>query len=93
MSKFTPGPWKLEAHPEKAGWLLSAPQDQCLVADLYMHHATTGGPTDRSEIQANVSIIAAAPEMYEACKFVADKLNDPALVAILDAALAKAEGR
>lgn len=45
-----------------------------------------------AESHANAKLIAAAPDLLAACKFVADKLNDPGLVAILDDAIRKAEG-
>lgn len=47
----------------------------------------------RAKAERIAKLLAAAPELLEACKFVADKCNDPALVAILDAAISQAEGR
>lgn len=43
--------------------------------------------------QANAHLIAAAPDLLEACKAVLGKCNDSALITMLEAAIAKAEGR
>jgi hypothetical protein len=69
MNKHTPGPWELKANETEAGWNLTA-NDDLLIAQLYIHGATTGGPSSVKESQANARLIAAAPDLlaYAECE-------------------------
>jgi hypothetical protein len=93
MTQHTPGPW----HPFNAGWITSARGPICA-----MYAMKSGNYEDDTEGLSNARLIAAAPELLEALKELADLFQDtltgdyrpdsftfqPAR-----AAIAKAEGR
>jgi hypothetical protein len=104
MSAHTPGPWKaLPSELDNDGFVVQTIQSdetKGLIGEIY-------GGTVLSEPAANARLIAAAPELLEACKAIAG-LNswdlglppDPTLpakgagaLAKVRAAIAKAEGR
>ena len=65
MSKHTPGPWRAEISCDETGapqkcWWISAKGD----VDI----GETSGEKRSDEEAANARLIAAAPELYEACK-------------------------
>lgn len=103
MAEHTPGPWSFEDRME--GGMIRAddpnrPGKRFLVCKI--------GPTHRSHADAQMALansylIAAAPELLEACKLAVFRPENPApgdLVRLsaqtrdaLNAAIAKAEGR
>lgn len=64
MSKFTPGPWKLEYDNNEEGQ-----QFNCGPASISFPY---NNPAREAEAQANAQLIATAPEMYEALKAYAE---------------------
>ena len=94
MSKHTPGPWEAERSCDMTGaplraWWISAKGD----IDI----AETSGEKWPEEEAANARLIAAAPELYEACKEFVRKCEcgearSHRSYAQMKAALAKAEG-
>ena len=64
--KHTPGPWKFDsrAHVEA---ILSDSTDVCF---LPHSGSTTARDKDLQEIRANARLIAAAPELLEACEMM-----------------------
>ncbi len=97
MNKHTPGPWRV-APPS------DYPQDPRLHVDASTRgYVALCGVRDDLEAQANAHLIAAAPELLEACRFAADVLADLTTEAfrtgadkpirdVLAAVIAKAEG-
>jgi hypothetical protein len=101
QSKHTPGPWRVESPFGEPGLFVAAPSS-ALVCRLY--------PVDdryvrdqKESIEANARLIAAAPELLEALRPLADIELDNATVTVLGAgftslvrnaraAIAKAEG-
>jgi hypothetical protein len=88
-ASFSPAPWRHEGFLSSAGghYVLSA--HGAMVANC-------GGPPNNAGVEANANLIAAAPDLYAACRAAlalgeADDLRD--VNAMLRAALAKAEGR
>jgi len=94
MSEFTPGPWRYYSRENQI-------QGEFLVAHIYEQ------PTEKIKL-LNASLIAAAPEMYEALQIALKLITDSysriamdegywptvkPIVAQIDAALAKADGR
>lgn len=84
MSKHTPGPWKVY-YRGAGGWRLQA--GSAWSVDLSSAHLT----------EHDARLIAAAPEMLEACRavlayYTGGRIANPALDAAR-AAIAKAEGR
>ena len=99
MSRHTKGPWHMESGPSKtmtgepADWRITS--DKGTVAMLY--DGDTCGP--RYERDSNALLIAAAPDLLTALKDArviiaatpVEKRN-PAIVAGINAAIARAEG-
>ena len=93
MSEFTPGPWRAIPWEEKA---------IRIVPDAYIGPVCEVFGHKRQPMQANANLIAAAPELYEACEealvndIAAEGENAsnmfPALRKKLAAALKKARG-
>ena len=75
-TKFTPGPWKagknpymttvLDGHEGKAIYM-DEPNDPHHIA--WANAENTEGELDIETALANATLIAAAPELYEACRF------------------------
>ena len=87
MRVFTPGPWQVKRlllHPEEIVAVGDA--DGWFVADCQ----TTARPSE--EIAANACLIAAAPELLEACKLALFAFETRAAIdwGVLEAAIAKA---
>ncbi len=85
-TSYTPGPWK-------QGWQLThiTKNGQTLAQVIYQGHH----PAMEAEALANTTLIAAAPELLEACKKAKEYfyLGMPLeVMQMLDAAIAKAEG-
>ena len=66
MSKHTPGPWKAENRPG-VGWIVRWDNPESQICSLRW----IGGPhlpeVDRI-VEADARLIAAAPDLFEACK-------------------------
>lgn len=95
MSAHTPGPWHV------AGGVIRDGHDHD-VAQIYgMRHWEPGfGPLSVDEQNANANLIAAAPDLLEACRETLRVLEDPRSTTamphtarMLKAAIAKAEGK
>lgn len=75
MSKHTPGPWVLDTIPTSVGichrigpFPPRRPDDVTVRhACLYADYPSTSNPADE-ELEANARLIAAAPELLEACQ-------------------------
>lgn len=99
MSEHTPGPWQI-----KRGEIWSNQDD--LLGVVYRTEAWTTGEKVKTEDQANARLMAAAPELLKALKFIETWISQPVgefSVAALDglfdqtrgiarAAIAKATG-
>jgi hypothetical protein len=90
--KFTPGPWSIVPNIIETEWLITAQRSDACRGYV----ASTAKTNDESE--ANARLIAAAPELYEALKEIAEPWIEPQsnphafddLQEIARAALAKA---
>ncbi len=67
-SKFTPGPWAFKRIPV---WAPDKPQDGI----PHFEFSATGGDEWLSKAKANARLIAAAPDLLEACKEAAWALS------------------
>jgi hypothetical protein len=92
-AKHTPGPWRItEGHRDRIIRAIDSDGDDTVIAEVHWW-AMAGA----AESIANARLIAAAPELLEACKFAFAAMNsedgrkraEQALIA----AIAKAEGR
>lgn len=80
MSEHTPGPWELQAEPSRYGFHVGAPWHakpgdlEVVVCEVF---GTQGEDTRLDSIQsaANARLIAAAPELLEACEFMMYEQN------------------
>lgn len=96
---FTPGPWVADSAPQHAAayWYILAGSDvdgTPIVATVRLD--TTDGPP-RSEAEANARLIAAAPDLLQACEdalrvFVSEGHGHYREAETLRAAIAKATG-
>ena len=92
MSKHTPGPWKY-------GSKLTFSENHRGFSVWQIHHgwalaSVQPADADGNEGEANARLIAAAPDLLEALKRVALILGSQhAALEVIDAAIAKAEGK
>lgn len=103
MSKHTPGPWSITK--DALGYpIVSALYQICTPSFCGVNYGELRKrPDKREEILANVHLLAAAPEMYEALQLALmvfnalpeddESLYGPRALMLTRAALAKAEGR
>ena len=63
--KFTPGPWKIEDYTQQ---ITGNNDEGCIIGSL--NSRIYDETPDYDEMQANGNLIEAAPEMYEALKYV-----------------------
>lgn len=97
--KFTPGPWNCKgAHPEGCAVYVD-PGDDPGFGDVAVIYRVLRSD---EQVQADARLIAAAPDMYAALGAARDTLaelpdeddeRDRDLLALIDAALAKAVGQ
>jgi hypothetical protein len=88
MSKHTPGPWQVYRRS------IVTASDKSIVAEIVVNG-------DQSETKSNAYLIAAAPNMLEALKQAKTAMlktgprpnTDDEIMHLLDAAIAKAEGK
>ena len=99
MSKHTPGPWEYVRETEYMGGYPCNVSHKVKVGQELLtvgcHGYGWGEP--EKEIEANAHLVAAAPELYEACKEFVRKCEcgearSHRIYAQMKAALAKAEG-
>lgn len=96
-SKHTPGPWRI-AHPKLTGRrqegdrLIVGPDNEH-VAEAFQYQSHT--LTDSKQSDANARLIAAAPDLLAALKWIErDCVNDtPEMWMAVKAAIAKTEGK
>lgn len=80
-SKFTPGPWRVKFYDD--GYPVVFAGDAAVAkTDCSIHCEKWNG--DMNTNAANASLIAAAPEMYEACRMANWLLNTPELKGLLE---------
>lgn len=92
MSKHTPGPWKVDKYIDSGKPSLSVSANGSEVAQ-----ASSWAGDGADEAGANARLIAAAPELLEACREAKEVLDDLPCGAAealkkIDAAISKAEG-
>ena len=88
MSKHTPGPWHIDpaAEYDAAEYDINAKDSD--IASVWQDNKS-----DDQEAEANANLIAAAPELLEALKFAAERLECAGFMATAQrSAIAKAEG-
>lgn len=92
QTTHTPGPWGCTE--TEGSWTISADADPVYIATVAM----PGRMSKVDQAEANARLIAAAPELLEACQLALDSLNS--LVAtntlskqLLRAAIARATGK
>jgi hypothetical protein len=95
-AQHTPGPWEIKDQPEETCQIKGGPQSATVIADVWC--------TDFSDGAANAHLIAAAPDLLEACRRIyrltmcpAAFLPGPIYVSVeecdlLARAIARAEG-
>jgi len=87
--KHTPGPWQINEKRDDA-WEILGPDGDTIYTICELGY--TGG-----NASANATLIAAAPELLNACiaakAVLASHYGEGATLMILNAAIAKAEGR
>ncbi len=105
MSKHTPGPWGINKYGGVgAGKNFLCPVIIDSTGDPFdgFHVFDGKGDLSKEEIAANVALIAAAPELLEACKALVIAINEPRetmqqayhdAYAVAIKAIAKAEGQ
>lgn len=100
----TPGPWSVDSESGNDGEaevIVAADRTICWTADTFTDEE---GAAITDEDRANARLIAAAPELHEACKhalhalntaprFRCGKFNSYDIASMLEHAIAKAEGR
>jgi hypothetical protein len=64
---FTPGPWRLDAMPDKDVGLFLRNSERVLIETIYFRSDRA-----REEIEANAHLIAAAPELLSALRLYVD---------------------
>lgn len=99
MSKHTPGKWqKGPALMRMMSHAITAPSKQNPLLRVIVAHVEQQNDRDTGDAEdaANASLIEAAPEMLDAlrrisnCEYLTDEVGD---LALIDALIAKAEGR
>jgi hypothetical protein len=68
MSKFTPGPWRINRHGFETSYLCH----EFIEGDSGIAVFGVWHPENHKEQEANARLIAAAPELYEALKDLLD---------------------
>lgn len=111
MSKHTPGPWRLghftcDDHPCDCRYIFGNDDRMGAVAEVFATDGTEGVMSDNpppEEVKANMRLIAAAPDMLEALRYVETRcvseaayphasIEDRKMRDLVVAAILKAEG-
>lgn len=104
MSKHTPGPWHYSGeispcgyevkHPLYCGEVRADESDRYLGSVCEIQSADHVDGISNEEAEANARLIAAAPELLDACEacLARDDIADDELGVMLRAAIAKARG-
>ena len=90
MAKHTPGEWKHWSHGD-----IRVIRDESGSRICHFDYLTWSGRRPDDEVKANANLIAAAPDLLEACKAALNMVETdlgPPNWDILRAAIAKAEG-
>ncbi len=85
MAEHTPGPWRVEKYVSAVGMY-------CIVEP----HGRSLAFTDIRANEADANLLAAAPDLLEACKRALRDMTEwdgDELIPLIEAAIAKAEGR
>jgi len=72
MSKHTPGPWEIKAHPDSCYRFISAPEHIALAQVVWRVEEEDRSPA----CEANAHLIAAAPELLEVLEWYVEKVAD-----------------
>lgn len=89
-SKHTPGPWEVQSYTNYKGWSVWA-NDRGCIAEGCIAERWYDADQQPDELKANARLIAAAPELLEACKVALVYPQVPVVEKALRAAIAKAE--
>lgn len=102
MSKYTPGPWTVASNYPNAKTAICHSSPLQKLASAHSDVQITGAGTQvisPEEAEANAYLIAAAPELLDACKAAEAELEQwtmaagvDAILEVVRAAIAKAEG-
>ena len=90
MSKHTPGPWRINGN-NMLRWIV-ADSEVFTHSDDVNRSAYGGNMVCESVYEANTHLIAAAPDLLEACKVALGIIGFGAEHDQISAAIAKAEG-
>lgn len=90
-----PGPWTVHGDNHT---LIGCDDRKMMLAEVLWEHVVTEWGRPLAEAQANARLIAAAPELLEACEAALANLTplysaDHHVMRLLTAAIAKAEGQ
>jgi len=96
--KHTPGPWVVDTTVALGPYHIitqseDVPQSRCVVCAFPEWRRKPSPEADRPRLEADAQLIAAAPDLLEACRDALSKI-DPFVhdVETIEAAIAKAEG-
>jgi hypothetical protein len=92
MSKFTPGPWRINKESGIRTPIDSGAKHIAMVS--YFHNGQENDVSGK-EHDANAALISAAPELYEACKLIVETIDlseMPKTQEEILAAISKADG-
>jgi len=98
MTQHTPGPWTAYQSQNEQGapiprWRIHGP-DLCgpfVTIDIDITTETCA--KQDANLKANAALIAAAPELLEACQCLLRDGDMPEIIELMEQAVAKAEGR
>ncbi|MCK5611746.1 hypothetical protein KAR91_58295 [Candidatus Pacearchaeota archaeon] len=95
--EHTKGPWEASHNPAseiREGWQIGM-WERDVTANTGLGPSATGIGETRGEADANANLIAAAPELLEACKAIGDAMikTQGFMPHFLEQAIAKAEGK
>ncbi len=73
MKKFTPGPWRIMLTPSGYTYINAGPHDEnkIRIGEVY-----------GEAVNPNCFLVAAAPDLYETCKIMLERLDDEKVKAL-----------
>jgi hypothetical protein len=98
-TKHTPGPWEIEEREHSRRQVIRTKQGVITELINYGHAGGINAVCFIEELRANARLIAAAPDLLEACRAIAalmdgqGRRNLPLVSGMARAAIAKAEGK